>query len=205
MSNLRADCFEVFRILLPKVGHRTFVPIRDTLPHSNPMTASILFFVLAIVAIAAALGMLISRNPVNSALWLILNLFCVAGLYLTVNAEFIAVIQVLVYAGAIMVLFLFVIMLLNLAALPDLKRIEWRRIIAFMLGMGLLAMLMFVVASSLDMLPDSVSLETAASTGSASELAKVLFTRYAMPLEIIGILLLAATIGAVVIAKRKPV
>lgn len=77
------------------------------------MAAQILFFVLATVAIAGALGMLISRNPVNSALWLILNLFCVAGLYLTLNAEFIAVVQVLVYAGAIMVLFLFVIMLLN--------------------------------------------------------------------------------------------
>lgn len=169
------------------------------------MTASILFFVLATVAIAAALGMLISKNPVNSALWLILNLFCVAGLYLTVNAEFVAVIQVLVYAGAIMVLFLFVIMLLNLSELPDVKRVDWRRVIAFILGMGLLSMLMFVVASSLDMLPDPVSLDVAAQTGSATELGKVLFTRYAMPLEIIGLLLLAATIGAVVIAKRKPV
>jgi len=169
------------------------------------MTASILFFVLASVAIAAALGMLISRNPVNSALWLILNLFCVAGLYLTVNAEFIAVIQVLVYAGAIMVLFLFVIMLLNLSALPDLKRIEWRRIIAFIMGMGLLAMLMFIVANTLDMVPDPVTLQVAAETGSATSLAKVLFTQYAMPLEVIGILLLAATIGAVVIAKKKPV
>ena len=169
------------------------------------MTAPILFFVFAIVALAAALGMLISKNPVSSALWLILNLFCVAGLYLTMNAEFIAVIQVLVYAGAIMVLFVFVIMLLNLANLPDLKKIEWRRITAYTVGMGLLSMLMYISASALDLVPDPPSLEAAANNGSVSHLAKVMFTQYAMPLEVIGILLLAATIGSVVIAKRKPV
>ena len=169
------------------------------------MTAPILFFVFAIVALAAALGMLLSKNPVSSALWLILNLFCVAGLYLTMNAEFIAVIQVLVYAGAIMVLFIFVIMLLNLAELPDLKKVEWRRIVAFTVGMGLLSMLIFISANALDLVPDPPSLEAAANNGSASHLAKVMFTEYAMPMEIIGILLLAATIGAVVIAKRKPV
>lgn len=173
--------------------------------HPTLMTVSILFFVLATVALTAALGMLLSRNPVTSALWLILNLFCVAGLYLTLNAEFIAVIQVLVYAGAIMVLFLFVIMLLNLASLPDLKRVDWKRIIAFMLGMGLLAMLTFIIAHALDVMPDPLSLDLAAETGSASSLAKVLFTQYALIFEVIGILLLAATIGAVVIAKRKPV
>lgn len=169
------------------------------------MAAQILFFVLATVAIAGALGMLISRNPVNSALWLILNLFCVAGLYLTMNAEFIAVVQVLVYAGAIMVLFLFVIMLLNLAELPNLKRLEWRRVIAFVLGMGLLAMLSFVVASSLDVLPVPQTLEAAAANGSASTLAKALFVEFVLPFEVIGILLLAATIGAVMLSKRKPV
>jgi NADH-quinone oxidoreductase subunit J len=169
------------------------------------MTAPILFFVFAIVALAAALGMLISKNPVSSALWLILNLFCVAGLYLTLNAEFIAVIQVLVYAGAIMVLFVFVIMLLNLAELPDLKRVEWRRIFAYTMGMGLLTLLMYISANALDLIPDPPSLVVAAQNGSVSNIAKAMFTQYAMPMEVIGILLLAATIGAVVIAKRKPV
>lgn len=169
------------------------------------MTTTILFFVFAIVALGAALGMLISKNPVSSALWLILNLFCVAGLYLTMNAEFIAVVQVLVYAGAIMVLFVFVILLLNLAELPDLKRVEWRRILAFTLVMGFLGLISFVVASSLDVLPVPQTLQVAAENGSALSLARVMFTQYAMLLEVIGILLLAATIGAVVIAKRKPV
>ena len=87
------------------------------------MASPLMFFFLATVAVAAGLGMLIARSPVTSALWLVLNLFCVAGLYLTLNASFIGVIQILVYAGAIMVLFVFVIMLLNLSALPEMEDI----------------------------------------------------------------------------------
>src|SRR5690625_414376 len=78
------------------------------------MVAPFLFFLLAIVAIAAAFGLIFSKNPMVSALWLVLNLFCIAGLYLTLHAQFIGVIQIIVYAGAIMVLLLFVIMLLNM-------------------------------------------------------------------------------------------
>ena len=76
--------------------------------------AQVVFFVLAAVAAFSAVMVILQRNPVNSALYLILNFFCLSGLYLTLNAQFIAMVQVLVYAGAIMVLFLFVIMLLNL-------------------------------------------------------------------------------------------
>ena len=169
------------------------------------MAAQILFFLLAIVSIAAGLGMLLSKNPISSALWLILNLFCIAGLYLTLNAQFIAVVQVLVYAGAIMVLFLFVIMLLNLDSLPDIKQIEWKKVFGFVLGMLVLAFLCFTVASSLNILPVGISAEAAAESGRAVTLAEMLFTRYVLPFEIIGVLLLAATIGAVMIARRKPV
>lgn len=167
------------------------------------MTASILFFVFAVLAIAGGLGMLISRNPVNSALWLILNLFCIAGLYLTLNATFIAVVQILVYAGAIMVLFVFVIMLLNLSELPKLRIVDWRRVLAFAVGVGILGQLAYVIAAALDALPQPVTLEQAAEGGSVDVLAKALFTQYAFPLEVIGILLLVATIGAVMLAKRR--
>ncbi|MFQ5569582.1 MAG: NADH-quinone oxidoreductase subunit J [Rhodothermales bacterium] len=166
------------------------------------MLAQLLFFFLALVAIAAALGMLLSRNPVSSALWLILNLFCIAGLYLTLNAQFIGVIQVLVYAGAIMVLFLFVIMLLNLAALPRLHSIDWKRVLAFILGMAVLAQLVYIVALGLDALPEPVAMEQAAQAGTATEIATDLFTRYALAFEMIGVLLLVATIGAVMLAQR---
>lgn len=167
------------------------------------MLAQLLFFFLAIVAVAAALGMLISRSPVSSALWLVLNLFCIAGLYLTLSAPFIAVIQVLVYAGAIMVLFLFVIMLLNLGALPRMERVNWKHVAAFILGVAILAQLAFIVAMGLDALPEPVAAEQAAQSGTATEIALDLFTRYALVFEVIGVLLLVATIGAVMLAQRK--
>ena len=167
------------------------------------MLAPILFFILAAVAIVGALGMLLSRNPVHSALSLILNLFCVAGLYLTLNAEFIGVVQVIVYAGAIMVLFLFVIMLLNLEAMPRLQDFDARVALGLAGGTVLLALLTYVLARSLDSLPEaSIGPEEAAS-GSARAIAKDLFTTYALPFEIIGLLLLVATIGAVMIAKKR--
>lgn len=167
------------------------------------MLAPILFFLLAAVAIVAALGMLLARNPVHSALSLILNLFCVAGLYLTLNAEFIAVVQVLVYAGAIMVLFLFVIMLLNLDALPQLSNFDWRIGLAFAGGTALLALLTYVLASGLGALPSMHIGAEAAATGSARAVAWPLFTTYALPFEVIGLLLLVATIGAVILAKKR--
>jgi len=103
------------------------------------MGVQLLFFVLTAFAILGALGMLLSRNPVSSALWLVLNLFCIAGLYLTLNATFIAVVQVLVYAGAIMVLFLFVIMLLNLSAGQGRRQFSFRLGLAYLLGVMVLA------------------------------------------------------------------
>ena len=165
--------------------------------------AAFIFFFLAVVAVAAALGMLISRSPVTSALWLVLNLFCIAGLYITLNAPFIGVIQVLVYAGAIMVLFLFVIMLLNLSALPRLQEFDWKLGLAFVVGMVLLAQFVYVLAMGLGALPEPVIAETAVLTGSATFIAAELFTTYALPFEVIGILLLVATVGAVMLAKRR--
>jgi len=162
-----------------------------------------MFFLLATVAVAAALGMLIARSPVSSALWLVLNLFCVAGLYLTLNASFIGAIQILVYAGAIMVLFLFVIMLLNLSALPEMTKIGWGPIGGFVLGMVVLSQLLYMVALEFDLGVEPVGAEAAADTGSAATLGEILFTRYALHVEVVGILLLAATVGAVLMAQRR--
>ena len=167
------------------------------------MASPFMFFLLATVAVAAALGMLIARSPVSSALWLVLNLFCVAGLYLTLNAAFIGAIQILVYAGAIMVLFLFVIMLLNLSALPGLTEIDWARVGGFIMAMVVLSQLLYVVALQFDLGVEPVAAETAAEAGSAAALGEVLFTQYALHVEVTGILLLAATVGAVMLAQRK--
>lgn len=166
------------------------------------MLVQVLFCVLAVVAIVAALGMLMAKSPVNSAFWLILNLFCVAGLYLTLNASFIATVQVLVYAGAIMVLFLFVIMLLNLSALPRLKDVDWKLTGAFVGGVAMISLVVYALLSATDLLPSVPDRAAAGEAGSASTLGKVLFTDYALMLEVIGILLLAATIGAVMLARK---
>ncbi len=167
------------------------------------MLVQILFCILAVVAIVAALGMLMARNPVNSAFWLILNLFCVAGLYLTLNATFIATVQVLVYAGAIMVLFLFVIMLLNLSELPRVKDVDWKLAGAFGGAVLMIAFLVYAVLGALDFLPAVPDRLAAAGSGSTSILGKSLFTEYALLLEVVGILLLAATIGAVMLARKS--
>jgi NADH-quinone oxidoreductase subunit J len=162
-----------------------------------------MFFLLATVAVAAGLGMLIARSPVSSALWLVLNLFCIAGLYLTLNASFIGAIQILVYAGAIMVLFLFVIMLLNLSALPEMEEINWTAVGSFVVGMVVLSQLLYMVALEFDLGVEPVAPETAAEVGSAATLGQVLFTKYALHVEVAGILLLAATVGAVMLAQRR--
>lgn len=167
------------------------------------MASPPMFFFLATVAVAAALGMLLARSPVYSALWLVLNLFCVAGLYLTLNASFIGVVQILIYAGAIMVLFLFVIMLLNLSALPQLQEINWTSGVAFALGLVLLSQLLYVVSLEFDLGVESVAPETAAEVGSAATLGEVLFTRYALHVEVAGVLLLAAAVGALMLAQRR--
>jgi NADH-quinone oxidoreductase subunit J len=167
--------------------------------------APFLFFLFAVVAIAAALGMLLSRNPIHSALWLIANLFCVAGLYVTLNAQFMGVIQVLVYAGAIMVLFLFVIMLLNLAELPKVSEFNWKAILAFVVGTLLVAQLAFLLAEGMDALPGQIIGVESYLTGLPRTIAFDLFTRYVIPVQVIGILLLVATIGAVMLAKKRPI
>ena len=168
------------------------------------MLGTLLFFVFAVLALVGALGMLIARNPVSSALWMVLNLFSIACLYLTLNAQFIGIIQILVYAGAIMVLFLFVIMLLNLGETPRVPAFNWKKGAAFLLGVGVLAQLLYVVALSLDIAPTAVvSAEEAAANGSAEQIGLVLFTEYAFALQIIAVLLLAATIGAVLLAKKR--
>jgi NADH-quinone oxidoreductase subunit J len=168
--------------------------------------ASVTFFALALIAIASAVGVLIARSPIYSALSLVLNLLSVAGLYLTMNASFIGVIQILVYAGAIMVLVLFVIMLLNLDALPSPRSIGWGPILGFVLGTGLLAQLLYVMLTTFGIsleAAEPVTTAMAVENGSANTLGQILFTEYALHLQVAAILLLAATVGAVMLAQRR--
>ena len=167
------------------------------------MLETFLFFLFAVVAVVGALGMLIVRNPISSALWMIMTLFAIACLYITLDAEFIGVVQVLIYAGAIMVLFLFVIMLLNLDSMPRMEQLDWRKVAAFVLGIVVLAELLAVISLRLDVLPEAVASSEAAEAASANNIGLALLTEHAFSLEMIGVLLLAATIGAVMLAKKK--
>ncbi len=163
----------------------------------------VVFFFLAVLAAFSAVMMILQRNPVNSALYLILNFFCLGGLYLTLNAQFIAMVQVLVYAGAIMVLFLFVIMLLNLG---DDRRLREHLGLRMYLGIGfsvalvLELLFIFLFRSSKSVLQQSPN---AAEMGTVEYVGKVLFTRFLFPFEVTSLLLLAAIVGAVILAKKK--
>ncbi len=161
-----------------------------------------LFFVFAVLAVAGAVGMLVSRSPVASALWMVQTMLAVACLYLTLNASFIGVVQILVYAGAIMVLFLFVIMLLNLEEVPRLSSFTWTRAAAFVGCVVVLALLRTAVAGRVPASDRPLPTAAVAAT-SVENLGVALLTRHAFALEIVGALLLAATIGAVLLAKKR--
>ena len=162
----------------------------------------VMFYLLAVVSVASALMMITRRSPVMSALWLILNFFCLAGLYLTLHAQFVAVIQIIVYAGAIMVLFLFVIMLLNLGDEQKLlERISYRKVLAVVLSAGVLMELLVVLGFSKNPLPAG-NPETAVTIGTVENIGRQLFSAFLFPFEITSVLLLAAIVGAVVLAKK---
>lgn len=167
------------------------------------MLETFLFFVFAVLSVVGALGMLISRSPVAAALWMVQTMLAIACLYLSLNAAFIGVVQVLVYAGAIMVLFLFVIMLLNLEQMPKLADFDWRKAVAFVLGVAVLAQLLAVVATRLAPSPTPMTDEQVQEATEVSDIGVTLLTDHAFSLEIVGVLLLAATIGAVVLAKKR--
>ncbi|MEN8241415.1 MAG: NADH-quinone oxidoreductase subunit J [Chloroflexota bacterium] len=161
----------------------------------------IVFFILAAVAVGSALGMLLSKNAVYSALFLILNFATIAVFYLTLGAPFIAMTQVTVYAGAIMVLFLFVIMLLGAEELGKRTSFDWQRPTAIVLG-GLLLVEAGVVIFGRDQVFGNMP-ESGSTYGEPAEIGKVLFNEYLLPFEITAFLLLAALVGAVIIARRN--
>jgi NADH-quinone oxidoreductase subunit J len=169
------------------------------------MVETALFVVLAVVTVITAILVIVQRNPVASAIYLIITLFSLAGVYLLLNAPFIAVIQVLVYAGAIMVLFLFVIMLLNLEKEKRLiTRHRLQKVLGVFLGVILLALIGMIFNSVLlEGSKGKFPPEKVAALGNTEVVARLLFTDYLLPFEITSVLLLVAIIGAIVLAKRQ--
>lgn len=160
------------------------------------------FIFLALLATGAAIGMVISKNTVNSALFLVLNMVALAGVYLILEAQFLAIIQILVYAGAIMVLFLFVIMLLNLDREQSLfNKLRIKYFVAFLLGITVLSQVLYSLGDISNMLPE-ISPDMA-QVGTVEAVGNVLFTTYLLPFEMTAILLTAAVVGALLIAQHN--
>jgi NADH-quinone oxidoreductase subunit J len=164
----------------------------------------IIFFIVAIAAIVSAIAMVTRRNPLKSVLLLIVNFFCIAIVYLLLHAQFIAVIQVIVYAGAIMVLFLFVIMLLNLDdETAEQKKITPRSVIAYVLSAAILIEILITLGLPFAGSSQIINHEKAIEIGTVESIGRSLFTQYLFPFEITSALLLAAIIGVIVLAKKK--
>lgn len=161
------------------------------------------FLIVAIILVIASILVIVQRNPVVSALFLIAALCAQAILYLLLNATFLAVIQIIVYAGAIMVLFLFVIMLLNLR--KDEFGVEKRkaqRFFGILFAVLLLVELGVVIKIGLSKIPSKeISLDP--DFGGVQSIGKALFTDYLLPFELTSVLLLVAMVGAIVLAKKK--
>jgi NADH-quinone oxidoreductase subunit J len=165
------------------------------------------FWLFAGMAILSAFLCITRRSPVASALWLVNTLFNVAALFVLLDAHFLAAVQVLVYAGAIMVLFLFVIMLLNLGrAGPGDMKGPWGRVVAGVAGLvliGELIVLRRAVPPLEVQLPAGTVQAQVAAQGAVQAVATPLFEGYLVPFEIASLMLLAAIVGAVVLAKRR--
>jgi len=167
------------------------------------MTATeILFWVLSGLALFSALMVLISKNPVHSVLWLIVVFFSISGHYILLNAQFLAIVNLIVYAGAIMVLFLFVIMLMNLNSTTEPQKNLLLKLAGVVAGCLLLTVMVSAVRSA-EELKSSQALMNEGDIGLIQNLGKALFTQYVVPFELSSVLFLSAMVGAVVIGKKE--
>ncbi len=167
------------------------------------MLPKLFFGYYAVVIIVLSLLVVTRKNPVHSVMWMLLLFFHIAGLYLFLNAEFIAAIQVIVYAGAILVLFLFVVLLLNLREELLIERFIGTWPTALVISVSLLILMIRAIQYMVLAPPGSHSVEAIQTETHTVALGKILYTDYLFPFEIASVVLLIAIIGAIVLAKRK--
>ena len=164
-------------------------------------TLEILFYALSAFAIVSAVMVLISKNPIHSVLWLILVFFTISGHYVLLNAQFLAIVNIIVYAGAIMVLFLFVIMLMNVKKDKEPQKQHLVKFIGVIAGGSFLTLLIALVKQTSQLEGKTVLLKEG-TIGLIHPLGKALFSDYVVPFEISSVLFLSAMVGAVIIGKK---
>ncbi|MFQ5878206.1 MAG: NADH-quinone oxidoreductase subunit J [Acidobacteriota bacterium] len=163
--------------------------------------AAIIFYILAAVAVASAAMVVLSRSPIHSAIYLVLTFLCVACVYLLLEAEFVAMVQVLVYAGGIMVLFLFVIMLVNLRDFSG-PRIRAQATVSSVIGVALVGLILFVYSRG-HLQEAGAGASVLRAGGNLQKVGWILYRDYLLPFEVASILLLVAMIGAIVLARQR--
>lgn len=165
---------------------------------------TILFSILSVLTVFCAIMVIASKNPVHSVLWLVATFFTISGHYILLNAQFLAIVNIIVYAGAIMVLFLFVLMLMNLNANTEPRKNLWMKLAGVLSAGMLLWILVSVVRTYTEQLGKHKITATfnTGAIGLIKNLGSVLFTQYALPFEVCSVLFLSAMVGAVVIGKK---
>ena len=164
-------------------------------------TLEILFYALSAFAIISAIMVLVSKNPIHSVLWLILVFFAISGHYILLNAQFLAIVNIIVYAGAIMVLFLFVIMLMNVKKDSEPQKQLLVKFTGVIAGGSFLTLLIALVKQTSQLQGKQVLLKEG-TIGLIHPLGKALFSDYVVPFEISSVLFLSAMVGAVIIGKK---
>ena len=162
----------------------------------------IVFWFLTILALIAAVGVVSSKNPIYSVLWLIVVFFAISGHYILMNAQFLAIVNIIVYAGAIMVLFLFVVMLMNINSDAEPVKNVYMKMAGIISGLTLMIVLVAALSTAET---QNVVIRPGTSVGLIENLGKALFNKYVVPFEISSILFLSAMVGTIVIGKRDPV
>lgn len=161
--------------------------------------SSIVFLVLAVLTLASALMVVFSKSPIYSVLWLVICFFSITGHYILLDAHFLAIVNLIVYAGAIMVLFLFVIMLLNLNKETEPHKPFLLKLAAVVSG----CLLMLVLAASLKDFSISNTASITDGFGTAKEVGSILFKKFLLPFEVGSILFISAMVGAVILGKKS--
>ena len=172
-----------------------------------PLFYTFNFYLFGLIALVSAIVFVTRKSPVAAAMWLVVTMFALAALYVMLDAQFVGMMQILVYAGAIMVVFLFVVMLLNLGHPSELNdmRGKWGRIAAGLVGLALIAELLALSRSEITMklVVPPVANAVSGTAGIIGPVAAPLFREYLLAFELTSVLLLVAIIGAVVLAKKR--